>query len=367
MEMSKLLAVMAEKEASDLFFSTGAPINIKIEGNTMPLTADPLPPGLTKKLAASITNEEQQKSFSETMELNFSLSVENVGRFRVNLYRQRGEVSMVIRYIKTRIPSIADLHLPPILQKLVMEPRGLILLVGATGSGKSTTLASMIDYRNEQKSGHILTIEEPIEFLHQHKKSVIDQREVGIDTLSYANALKNAMRESPDVILIGEIRDRETMQHAIAYAETGHLCLSTLHASNANQTIDRIINFFPDSAHRQILVDLSLNLRAVVSQRLIPGTDGKRVPAVEIMLKSPHIGDLIEKGDIDAIKDAIEQGKEFGMQTFDNSLYSLYKQGKISEQQVLEYADSRHNLEVKLRLAKAADPGHSFDGLKIEE
>ena len=262
---------------------------------------------------------------------------------------------MVIRYIKSRIPSIEDLHLPQILKKLVLEPRGLILVVGATGSGKSTTLASMIDYRNQQKDGHILTIEDPVEFVYEHKKAVVDQREVGLDTLSYANALKNAMREAPDVILIGEIRDRETMQHAIAYAETGHLCLSTLHANNANQAIDRIINFFPDSAQHQLLIDLSLNLKALISQRLLQGMDGNVVPAMEVMIQSAYISELIEKRDIDKIKEAIEKNREEGMQTFDQSLYDLYKAGKISEEVALQNADSRNNLSLKIRLEHGAE------------
>ncbi len=274
---------------------------------------------------------------------------------------------MVIRYIKSRTPSIEDLHLPQILKKLVLEPRGLILVVGATGSGKSTTLASMIDYRNQQKNGHILTIEDPVEFVYEHKKAVVDQREVGLDTLSYANALKNAMREAPDVILIGEIRDRETMQHAIAYAETGHLCLSTLHANNANQAIDRIINFFPDSAQHQLLIDLSLNLKAVISQRLLQGMDGNVVPAMEVMIQSAYISELIEKRDIDKIKEAIEKNREEGMQTFDQSLYDLYKAGKISEEGALQNADSRNNLSLKIRLEYGAEGKDEDHGLRISD
>ncbi|MCH7882654.1 MAG: PilT/PilU family type 4a pilus ATPase [Proteobacteria bacterium] len=365
MQINPYLKLMADKQASDLFFSTGAPVNIKIEGITSPVNDKPLPPGMVNQLAYRVISEEQKKTFEETMELNFSISIEYIGRFRVNLYRQRGETAMVIRFIKSRIPSIEELKLPPILKQLVLEPRGLVLLVGSTGSGKSTTLASMIDYRNTTMTGHILTIEEPIEYIHQHKKSIVDQREVGIDTLSYANALKNAMREAPDVILIGEIRDRETMQQAIAYADTGHLCLSTLHANNANQTLDRIVNFFPDSAHHQVLQDLSLNLRAVVSQRLIRGIDGKRVPAVEILLKSPYIADLIEKGDVSALKDAIEKSSDSGMQTFDQSLFELYSSGKIDMEEALANADSRNNLAVKIRLAKGVSVGGSDDGLSI--
>lgn len=367
MDISRYLSLMAEKEASDLFFSVGAPVNIKIEGISQAINDKSLPAGAVQTLAYGIISEEQKKTFEETMELNFSISFPEVGRFRINLYRQRGEVAMVVRYIKTNIPSIEALQLPSILQDLVMEPRGLILLVGATGSGKSTTLASMIDYRNCNKTGHILTIEEPIEFIHKHKKSIVDQREVGLDTLSYSNALKNAMREAPDVILIGEIRDRETMQHAIAYAETGHLCLSTLHANNANQTLDRIVNFFPDAARHQLLLDLSLNLRAVVSQRLIPSVSGKRVPAVEIMLRSAFIANLIEKGDVDGLKEAIEQGKDMGMQSFDQSLFELFQQGKISEQQALDNADSRNNLSVKIRLASGVAHDDSYGDLKLDD
>jgi len=367
MDIEPFLKLMADKEASDLFFSVGAPPTIKIKGKTTPLAAKNLQSGQVQTLAYSLITDQQRAEFEKTLELNFAVNMDNVGRYRVNLYRQRGEVSMVIRYIKSRIPSIEDLHLPQILKKLVLEPRGLILVVGATGSGKSTTLASMIDYRNQQKDGHILTIEDPVEFVYEHKKAVVDQREVGLDTLSYANALKNAMREAPDVILIGEIRDRETMQHAIAYAETGHLCLSTLHANNANQAIDRIINFFPDSAQHQLLIDLSLNLKAVISQRLLQGMDGNVVPAMEVMIQSAYISELIEKRDIDKIKEAIEKNREEGMQTFDQSLYDLYKAGKISEEVALQNADSRNNLSLKIRLEHGAEGKNEDHGLRISD
>jgi len=366
MDITTYLKLMTEKNASDLFLSTGAPVNIKIEGVTSPLGDRILPPGAVKKLAYSIINDDQKKEFEETLELNLAISVHGIGRFRANIYRQRGEVTMVLRYIKSRIPSLEELQLPEkTLKDFIMTPRGLILVVGATGSGKSTTLASMIDHRNNNKTGHILTIEEPIEFIHQHKKSIVDQREVGLDTLSYSNALKNAMREAPDVILIGEIRDRETMQHAIAYAETGHLCLSTLHANNANQALDRIINFFPDSARHQLLLDLSLNLQAVVSQRLVPGVNGQRVPAVEVMIKSPYISELIEKGDIDGIKEIMEKSSDVGMQTFDHALYELYSNGKISMEDALDNADSRNNLMLKIRLAEGVKDGDEQEGLSI--
>lgn len=367
MDITALLKLMAEKDASDLFFSVGAPINIKIHGTTRPLTKEALQHDQVRTLAYSVISEAQQKEFERNLELNVAINLEGIGRYRINLYQQRGEVSMVVRYIKMHIPNFEELGLPPILKELILQKRGLILVVGATGSGKSTTLAAMLDHRNENQTGHILTIEEPVEFIYSHKKSVVDQREVGMDTLSYANALKNAMREAPDVILIGEIRDRETMQHAIAYAETGHLCLSTLHANNANQAIDRIINFFPDSAHHQLLIDLAMNLKAVISQRLLPTTDGKAVPAFEIMLQSSYISDLIEKREIDLLKEAIEKSREMGMQTFDQSLYDLYKSGRISAETALLNADSRNNLSLKMRLEKEGGPSQKQSQDKKED
>lgn len=370
MEITSFLKVMAQKDASDLFFTVGAPVSVKLKGQTLPLSREALKPGDVQKLAYSFISDKQRAEFEQNLELNFALNLENIGRFRVNVYRQRGEVSMVIRYIKSTIPTLEELHLPPILKELVMEPRGLILVVGATGSGKSSSLAAMIDYRNANKSGHILTIEDPVEFVYQHKKSVVDQREVGLDTLSYENALKNAMREAPDVILIGEIRDQATMQHAIAYAETGHLCLSTLHANNANQAIDRIINFFPDTAHHQLLTDLSLNLKAVISQRLLPSTDNSLVPAMEIMTRSAYIADLIEKREIDMLKEAIEKSRDLGMQTFDQSLYDLYREGKITQATALENADSRNNLSIRINLEGSGDNANAArdtNGLELTE
>jgi len=349
-EISDLLATMASEGASDLYLSHGAPPAMVVAGTARYLGETALTPTDTHAIAYSVMNDRQQKEFESTLEMNLGISPAGIGRFRVNVYRQRGEVAIAIRYISSEIPSIASLRVPPTLSDLVMLPRGLILVVGATGSGKSTTLASMLDHRNRTTAGHILTIEDPVEYLHQHRKSIVDQREVGVDTLSYENALRNAMREAPNVIMIGEIRDRETMQQAIAYAETGHLCLSTLHANNANQTLDRVLNFFPDTARHQLLIDLSLNLKAVVSQRLLHALDGSRVPAVEVMLVTAYISDLIEKGEIATIRDAMKQNSEAGMQTFDQALYALYAAGTIGYAEALEHADSRTDLGLQIRL-----------------
>ncbi len=366
MDITAYLKVMVDHDASDLFFSVGAPVNIKIEGHTKNIGDKPLSPQDARTLAYSIMNDEQVSSFEANLELNMAISMSDLGRFRVNIYRQRGETGMVIRYIKNKIPSIESLGLPVILKKIIMEKQGLILVVGATGSGKSTTLASMIDYRNEHKHGHILTIEDPIEFVHDHKKSIVDQREVGLDTHSYGDALKNALREAPDVIVVGEIRDRETMRHAIHFAETGHICLSTLHANNANQTLERVINFFPDTAHHGLLMDLSQHLKAIISQRLIPGVDVKRVPAVEVLLNTPYIAELIEDARIDDIKDAMLKAELDGMQTFDSSLYTLYKESKISMEDALKNADSHNNLRLKLRLENP-EKFTDDDDLEIKE
>ena len=358
---------MVDHDASDLFVSSGAPINIKIQGLTKTIGGNtPLTSQDTRTLAYSLMNDDQIASYEANLELNLAISLEKLGRFRVNVYRQRGDTAMVIRYIKNKIPSIQSLGLPQTLETLIMEKQGLILVVGSTGSGKSTTLASMIDHRNQNKHGHILTIEDPIEFVHEHKKSIVDQREVELDTRSYADALKNALREAPDVVVIGEIRDRETMRHAIHFAETGHICLSTLHANNANQTLERIINFFPDTARHGLLLDLSQHIRAIVSQRLIKGVANKRVPAVEVMLNSPYISELIEAARIDEIKDAMAQAKLDGMQTFDESLYQLVKAGQITADNALHNADSKNNLRLRLKLENP-DVSTSSEPLEIEE
>lgn len=365
MEIAKFLELVAQRNGSDVFLSPGGPPCVKINGVTYHLEHKQLTAEDTHSMAYALMNERQEKEFEQTLEMNLAVELKDIGRFRINVYRQRGEVALAARYITATIPSIEALNLPPVLKELIMTPRGLVLVVGSTGSGKSTTLAAMIDYRNEHRTGHILTIEEPIEFLHVHKQSLVDQREIGIDTLSYASALKNAMREAPDVILIGEIRDRETMQHAIAYAETGHLCLSTLHANNANQTLDRIINFFPDTARHQLLIDLSLNLRAVVSQRLVRTIDGQRVPAIELLLRTPFVSDLIAKGEIDGLKEAMKQGTAIGMTTFDQSLYGLYATGRINYKEAIVNADSQTDLALHIRLVGPAPKEGEYQPEKL--
>ena len=313
---------------------------------------------MVKKIAYSLMDESQVPIFEKELELNMAISVREAGRFRVNVFRQRGEVGMVIRAIKSEIPNIEELKLPDVLKDIIMEPRGLVLVVGSTGSGKSTSLAAMIDHRNTNSTGHILTIEDPIEFLHKHKKAIVNQREVGLDTHGFHNALKNAMREAPDVILIGEILDQVTMEAAIAFAETGHLCLATLHSNNADQTLERILNFFPESAHKNILMNLSLNLKAVISQRLVIAKDGKRMPAVEVLINTPMIRDLIRRGEVHEIKEAMDKSLQDGMQTFDQALYRLYKEGKCELEEVLRKADSRDGLALKIRLSEGAEGEH---------
>ncbi len=355
MDIGYFLKLMADKGASDMFLTTGAPVYIKVEGKLYPLGSTGLPPGMVKKIAYSLMDEGQVPSFERDLEMNMAIAVKDAGRFRVNVFKQRGEVGMVIRAIKSEIPSIEALKLPATLQSLIMEPRGLILVVGSTGSGKSTALASMIDYRNSSSTGHILTIEDPIEYLHRHKKSIVNQREVGLDTHAFHAALKNAMREAPDVILIGEILDSTTMESAIAFAETGHICLATLHSNNADQTLERILNFFPENAHKNILMNLALNLKAVISLRLVKGVDGKRLPATEILINTPMIRDLIRRGQVHEIKAAMEGSLQEGMQSFDQALFRLFKDGKIDLEEALRSADSRDGLSLRIRLSEGSD------------
>ncbi len=342
------LKIMVEKQASDLFFVTGAPPNMKVQGKTSAIAKNAFNAGQVQKLAYSLLNDEQIRDFEINRELNLGFTLESIGRFRVNIFIQRSEVSMVIRYIKWVIPSIEELGLPEVLKEIVMNQTGMVLVVGSTGSGKSTTLASMIDHRNKTEGGHILTIEDPIEFVFRHDKAIISQREVGIDTLSYENALREALREAPEVIMVGEARDTETMKAVINFADTGHLCLTTLHAVNSNQAMDRMMNMFPSDMHKQLLMDLSLNLKAVISQRLVPGMKGKLACAVEIMVNTPYIRDLLRDGNFNEIKEIMEKGDTAGMQTFDQSLYDLYKSDKISIKNALAYADSSSNLEWKI-------------------
>lgn len=310
---------------------------------------------------------DQARAFEKEPELKIALSEPDVGRFRINIFKQRGQLAMVARHIKTDIPSCDQLGLLDTLKDLVMSKRDLVMMVGGTGSGKSTSLAALIDYRNQSSDGHIITVEDPIEFIHPHKKSIVSQREVGVDTASYESALKNTLRQAPDVILIGEIRSQDTMEHALAFAETGHLCLSTLHANNANQALDRIINFFPEERHKQLFLDLSLNLRGLVSQRLIPSVDGRRAAAFEILLGTPRVCDLVKQGKVDEIKEVMEKSEEQGMQTFDSALYTLFRQGRITEEEALKNADSRNNLRLKIQLAegKTPEPADEFGGLAL--
>lgn len=359
-DISPILKFMLDKGGSDLFFSTGAIIHIEVEGDTLPINNQVMTPGMIKEIAYSLMSPDQIMEFESTLECNFAISKKDVGRFRVNVFRQRGEVGMVVRHIKTDIPSIETLGLPAVLKDLILRKRGLILVVGATGSGKTTTLASMIDHRNATTNGHILTLEDPIEFIHPHKKSVVDQREVGIDTLSFENGLKNAMRQAPDVILIGEVRDMDGMKNAMAYAETGHLCLATLHANNANQALERIISFFPEDARAGLLLGLSMNLVSIISQRLIPGKQSKRVAATEVLINSPYISELIQKQKMNDMKDTMADSNDIGMNTFDQSLFRLFSNGKIDEENALANADSRNDLSLKIRFAAEGIRNSSF-------
>jgi twitching motility protein PilU len=349
--MFDLLRLMVSKKGSDLFITAGFPPAIKIDGKMTPVSAQALTPAHTADLARSIMNDKQTASFEQTKEANFAISPGDLGRFRVSAFVQMSSVGMVLRTINSSIPNFDDLGLPPVLKDVIMSKRGLVIMVGATGSGKSTTLAAMVGHRNENSYGHIITIEDPVEFVHPHRNCIITQREVGVDTEDWEVALKNTLRQAPDVIQIGEIRDRQTMDHAIAFAETGHLCLATLHANSANQALDRIINFFPEERRQQLLMDLSLNLKGMISQRLIPKKDAKgRAVAVEIMLNSPLIADLIFKGQVHEIKELMKRSRELGMQTFDQALFDLYEAGQITYEDALRNADSVNDLRLAIKL-----------------
>lgn len=365
-----LLRLMLSKKASDMFITAGFPPAFKVDGKLTPVSSQPLTPQHTAELVRALMNDRQAAEFEATKECNFAIHPAGIGRFRVNTFVQQQRVGMVLRTITTAIPKFDDLGLPPVLKDVVMSKRGLVIFVGGTGSGKSTSLAAMIGHRNENSYGHIVTIEDPVEFVHEHINCVITQREVGVDTDSWEAALKNTLRQAPDVILIGEIRERETMEHAIAFAETGHLCMGTLHANNANQALDRIVNFFPEERRAQLLMDLSLNLRALIAQRLIPLKESKgRVAAIEIMLNSPLISDLIFKGEVHEIKEIMKKSRELGMQTFDMALFELYEAGKISYEDAMRNADSMNELRLQIKLqgaeAKGKDLNFGIEHLKF--
>ncbi|NCF11066.1 MAG: PilT/PilU family type 4a pilus ATPase [Gammaproteobacteria bacterium] len=372
MDFVDLLKMCVEQKGSDIFITAGAAPSIKINGVINPVTEKPLNPEAARKVVYDIMNDKQRSEFEQSSECNFAISAAGVGRFRVNVFVQRSNVGMVLRRIETSIPTFEDLKLPPILKDLAMTKRGMVLFVGGTGTGKSTSLASMIGYRNRTSKGHIITIEDPIEYVHQHDGCIVTQREVGVDTVSYDVALKNTLRQAPDVILIGEIRHQETMDYAIAFSETGHLVLATLHANNANQAMDRIINFFPEERRGQLFMDLSLNLKAVVAQLLIPRKDGKgRRAAIEVLINTPLMADLIGKGEVHEIKALMKESTEHGMQTFDQALFRLYKEGEITRDDALLYADSANEVRLMIKLDESeGDPRkfvEGFDGLTIED
>ena len=371
MDFERLLSLMVEKGASDLFITAGVPPSMKLHGRVVPVTTTPLSPEKARETVLSVMNEKQRQEFLEHKELNFAVSARGVGRFRCSAFYQRNLAGMVLRRIETNIPKIDDLGLPEIIKELAMTKRGLIMFVGATGTGKSTSLASMIGHRNRNSKGHIISIEDPIEFIHQHQGCIITQREVGIDTDSFEIALKNTLRQAPDVILIGEVRSRETMEHAIAFAETGHLCLCTLHANNANQALDRIIHFFPADRHSQLWMDLSLNLRAIVAQQLIPTPDGNgRRACLEVLLNTPLASDMIRKGEVADLKELMKKSTEVGMQTFDQALFELYDKGEITYEDALSYADSPNDLRLMIKLASETDAeylSNAADELTIQQ
>jgi twitching motility protein PilU len=358
-EFEKMLRLMVDKGGSDLFITAGVPPSMKINGKILPVTKTPVAPEQAREIVHAVMTEQQRRDFAESHECNFAISARGIGRFRVSAFYQRNLAGMVLRRIETRIPTIDELRLPQILKDLSMTKRGLVLFVGATGTGKSTSLAAMIGHRNENSSGHIISIEDPIEYIHQHRNCIVTQREVGIDTESFDVALKNTLRQAPDVILIGEIRTRETMDYALAFAETGHLCLATLHANNANQALDRIINFFPADRQQQVWMDLSLNLRAIVAQQLVPTPDGKgRNAVIEVLINTPLASDLIRKGDVHELKALMKRSGELGMQTFDQALFELYTQGEITYEDALKHADSANDLRLLIKLGSESDAEH---------
>jgi len=367
LSVQQLLKVMVDRDASDLYLMAGTPPGYRINGTIHRLDDVVIKPASIDQLANALMNEKQRVDFAASMEMNLSAAIAGLGRFRVNIYRQRGTVGMVIRQITTEIPTLDDLNLPGIFKDIAMSKRGLVLMVGATGSGKSTSLAAMVDWRNSNQAGHIITIEDPVEFMHSHKKCFVTQREVGSDTISFSNALKNTLRQAPDVILLGEIRERETMEHAIAFAETGHLAMATLHANNSNQALDRILNFFPEEQHQQVYMNLSMNLRGILSQRLVKTVDGKRAAAIEILINTPRIADLILKGDVGAIKETMEAGEQHGMRTFDQALFQLWHSGKISEIEALRNADSANNLRLKMKMATIEGSGDGNDKTSVDD
>jgi twitching motility protein PilU len=358
MKFKSYLKLLVFKDGSDLYLTAGAHPSAKFQGKLTPVDNILLTDEMIRDVAYSLMDEKQRKEFEVRPEMNLAISEEGIGRFRINIFRQRNSHAMVVRNIKVTIPNADDLGLPEVLKKVIMEKRGLILFVGGTGSGKSTSLAALIDYRNSNSAGHIITIEDPVEYIHPHKKCLISQREVGVDTASFEDALKNTLRQAPDVILIGEIRSQETMEHAMAFAETGHLCLSTLHANNANQALDRIINFFPEERRNQLLMDLSLNLKAFISQRLIPTVDGKRAAAIEILLGTPLVAEHIRKGETHAIKEVMEKSEGIGMQSFDSCLIKLYLAGRISLEEAIRNADSANNVRLKISLNQDRSDGN---------
>lgn len=364
MKFTDFLKQMAERKASDLFITTGMMPSMKVDGQLTPLSEQKLSPDQTRELVFGVMNQEQKEEFRRNKECNFAISASGIGRFRVSAFYQRNQVGMVLRRIEFDIPQLDKLRLPAIIKDLAMTKRGLILFVGATGTGKSTSLASMIQYRNENARGHIISIEDPIEFIHPHKQSIVTQREVGIDTESFEVALKNTLRQAPDVIMIGEVRNQQTMDYAMAFAETGHLCLATLHANNADQALERVINFFPQEKHNQVFMDLSLNLRGIVAQQLLPTIDGKgRRAAIEVLLNTPLVKDMIRKGDVHQLKSLMKKSREAGMQTFDQALFDLYNEGEISEEDALQHADSPNDLRLMIKLgsAEAGSSSAAFD------